>query len=202
MRTALVLDALEQAIWTRHRGGASSMAGLICHHDAGSQYTSIAFTERLAAAGAQPSVGSVGDAYDNALAESVIGLYKTELINPRGPWRTAEQVEVATRHDPLDLDRGAGFGFGQRRWPGGPRPGGYQLGQVGGGQVGADRLDPQPACGQVDHVGVGPEGDDPPGAAGPSQNWRPVASISEGVNLPARSSTPPAGRCRSCLPWT
>jgi putative transposase len=98
MRTALVLDALEQAIWTRQRGGAPSLAGLICHHDAGSQYTSIAFTERLAAAGAQPSVGSVGDAYDNALAESVIGLYKTELIKPHGPWRTAEQVEVATLH--------------------------------------------------------------------------------------------------------
>jgi putative transposase len=98
MRTALVLDALEQAIWTRQRGGAPSMAGLICHHDAGSQYTSIAFTERLAAAGAQPSVGSVGDAYDNALAESVIGLYKTELIKPQGPWRTAEQVEIATLH--------------------------------------------------------------------------------------------------------
>ena len=74
------------------------MTGLICHHDAGSQYTSIAFTGRLAAAGAQPSVGSVGDAYDNALAESVIGLYKTELIKPRGPWRTAEQVEIATLH--------------------------------------------------------------------------------------------------------
>ena len=62
------------------------------------QYTSIAFTERLAAAGAQPSVGTVGDAYDNALAESVIGLYKTELIKPLGPWRTAEQVEIATLH--------------------------------------------------------------------------------------------------------
>ena len=62
------------------------------------QYTSIAFTERLAAAGAQPSVGSVGDAYDNALAESVIGLYKTELIKPQGPWRTPEQVEIATLH--------------------------------------------------------------------------------------------------------
>jgi putative transposase len=98
MRTSLVLDALEQAVWTRQRGGASSLTGLICHHDAGSQYTSIAFTERLAAAGAQPSVGSVGDAYDNALAESVIGLYKTELIKPRGPWRTAEQVEIATLH--------------------------------------------------------------------------------------------------------
>jgi putative transposase len=99
MRTSLVLDALKQAIWTRQRGGAPSMAGLICHHAAGSQYTSIAFTERLAAAGAQPSAGNAGDAYDNALAASVIGLYKTELIKPRGPWRTAEQVEIATlRH--------------------------------------------------------------------------------------------------------
>ena len=60
------------------------------------QYTSIAYTERLAAAGAAPSVGSVGDAYDNALAESAIELFKTELIKPRGPWRTAEQVEIAT----------------------------------------------------------------------------------------------------------
>jgi putative transposase len=98
MRTALVLDALEQAIWTRQRGGRGSLAGLVHHHDAGSQYTSIAFTERLAAAGAQPSAGSVGDAYDNALAESVIGLYKTELIKPQGPWRTCEQVELATLH--------------------------------------------------------------------------------------------------------
>jgi len=96
MRTALVLDALEQAIWTRQRGGVAGLAGLVHHTDAGSQYTSIAFTERLGAAGAQPSVGSVGDAYDNALAETVIGLYKTELIKPCGPWRTAEQVEVAT----------------------------------------------------------------------------------------------------------
>jgi putative transposase len=98
MRTALVLDALEQALWARRRDGAPSLAGLIHHNDAGSQYTSIAFTERLAAAGAQPSVGSAGDAYDNALAESVIGLYKTELIKPRGPWRTAKQVEIATLH--------------------------------------------------------------------------------------------------------
>jgi putative transposase len=60
------------------------------------QYTSIAFTERLANAGVSSSVGTVGDAYDNALAESVIGLFKTELIKPRGPWRTAEQVELAT----------------------------------------------------------------------------------------------------------
>ena len=60
------------------------------------QYTSIAFTERLAQAGIDPSVGSVGDAYDNALAESVIGLFKTELIKPGGPWRTVDQVEIAT----------------------------------------------------------------------------------------------------------
>jgi putative transposase len=96
MRTALVLDALEHAVWTRRRAGAGDLAGLIHHTDAGSQYTSIAFTERLAAAGIDPSVGSVGDAYDNALAESVIGLFKTELIKPGGPWRTVEQVEIAT----------------------------------------------------------------------------------------------------------
>jgi putative transposase len=96
MRTCLVLDALEQALWTRRRDGRGNLAGLVHHTDAGSQYTSIAFTERLAAAGVSPSVGTVGDAYDNALAESVIGLFKTELIKPRGPWRTAGQVEIAT----------------------------------------------------------------------------------------------------------
>ena len=96
MTTALVLDALEQALWSRRRDGAGDLAGLVHHTDAGSQYTSIAFTERLAAAGVSGSVGTVGDAYDNALAESVIGLFKTELIKPRGPWRTAEQVELAT----------------------------------------------------------------------------------------------------------
>jgi putative transposase len=95
MRTSLVLDALEQALWTRRRDGRD-LAGLIHHTDAGSQYTSVAFTERLAAAGVSASVGTVGDAYDNALAESVIGLFKTELIKPRGPWHTAEQVEIAT----------------------------------------------------------------------------------------------------------
>jgi putative transposase len=96
MRTDLVLDAIEQAIWTRRREGVSDLAGLIHHHDNGSQYTSIAFTERLAAAGVDASVGAVGDALDNALAESVIGLYKTELIRRRGPWRTVEHVEAAT----------------------------------------------------------------------------------------------------------
>ena len=98
MRTALVLDALEQAVWTRRRHGTCELSGLIHHNDAGSQYTSIAFTERLADAGIDASVGSVGDAYDNALAESVIGLFKTELIKPRGPWRTVEEVEAATLH--------------------------------------------------------------------------------------------------------
>ncbi len=96
MKTALVLDAVEQAIWARRRDGIADLAGLVHHNDAGSQYTSIAFTERLAEAGIDPSVGSVGDAFDNALAESVIGLFKTELIKPRGPWRTVEQVEIAT----------------------------------------------------------------------------------------------------------
>jgi putative transposase len=96
MRTALVLDALEQAVWTRRKQGVAGLAGLIHHTDAGSQYTSIAFAERLSEAGIDPSVGSVGDAYDNALAESVIGLFKTELIKPGGAWRTVEQVEIAT----------------------------------------------------------------------------------------------------------
>jgi putative transposase len=96
MRTSLVLDALGHAVWVRQREGVTDLAGLIHHHDAGSQYTSIAFTERLAEAGIDPSVGSVGDAYDSALAESVIGLYKTELIRPGGPWHTVEQVEIAT----------------------------------------------------------------------------------------------------------
>lgn len=96
MRTELVLDALEQAVWTRARQSRADLSGLVAHSDAGSQYRSIAYTERLAAAGAAPSVSSVGDAYDNALAESTIGLFKTELIKPRGPWRTVEQVEIAT----------------------------------------------------------------------------------------------------------
>jgi putative transposase len=97
MRTQLVLDALEQAVWVRRREGAA-LAGLVYHTDAGAQYTSIAFTERLATIGVSPSIGTVGDAYDNALAETVVGLYKTELINPNKPWKTAEEVEIATLH--------------------------------------------------------------------------------------------------------
>jgi transposase InsO family protein len=92
LRTDLALDALEQALWARHH----DLAGLVHHSDAGSQYLSIRYTERLAEAGIEPSVGSVGDSFDNALAESVIGLYKTELIRTQGPWRSLDDVEYAT----------------------------------------------------------------------------------------------------------
>jgi putative transposase len=96
MTTDLVLDTLDMALWTRRKDGHADLCGLVHHTDAGSQYTSIAFTERLLEAGVDASVGSVGDAYDNALAESQIGLYKTELINPDGPWRDREHVEIET----------------------------------------------------------------------------------------------------------
>ena len=88
-----VLDALEQAL---HERRPVRDAGLVHHSDRGVQYVSIRYTERLAEAGIEPSVGSVGDSYDNALAESVIGLFKTEVIRRRGPWRGIEGVEVAT----------------------------------------------------------------------------------------------------------
>ena len=90
---SFVLDALEQALHERrpvHRGG------LVHHSDRGSQYVSIRYTERLAQAGIEPSVGSVGDSYDNALAETINGLYKAEVIHRRGPWRSYEAVEFAT----------------------------------------------------------------------------------------------------------
>jgi putative transposase len=95
MKTDLVLDALEMGIWQRHRQG-HDIQGLVHHSDAGSQYTSIRYTERLAEAGAKPSIGSVGDSYDNAMAESIIGLFKTEVIRRRGPWRGQDDVEIAT----------------------------------------------------------------------------------------------------------
>ena len=91
MRTDLALEALEQALYDRHTD-----AGLVCHSDRGSQYLSIRYTERLAAAGIEASVGSRGDAYDNAMAESVIGLFKTEVIRQGGPWRNLDDVEFAT----------------------------------------------------------------------------------------------------------
>ena len=91
LRSDLALDALEQAIHDRR-----DVQDLVHHSDRGVQYLSIRYTERLAEAGIQPSVGSVGDSYDNALAESVIGLYKTKMIRKGGPWRSLEQVEFAT----------------------------------------------------------------------------------------------------------
>jgi putative transposase len=96
MRTGLVLDTLEMALWTRDRAGLPAEPGLVHHHDAGSQYTSFAFTRRLIDAGVDASVGSVGDAYDNALAETTIGLYKAEKIRREGPWKTLSDVELAT----------------------------------------------------------------------------------------------------------
>jgi putative transposase len=90
---SFVLDALEQAI---HNRKPVQGEGLIHHSDRGSQYLSITYTERLAKAGIEPSVGSVGDSYDNALAETINGLYKAEVIHRRGPWRSFEAVEYAT----------------------------------------------------------------------------------------------------------
>jgi putative transposase len=93
LRAELALDALEMAIWAR---GTTDLKGLVHDSDRGVQYLAIRYTERLADAGSVCSVGSRGDSYDNALAESVIGLYKTELIRKRGPWRSFEQLELAT----------------------------------------------------------------------------------------------------------
>ena len=95
MRTTMVLDAIEMARWSR----GNTLAGLRCHSDAGSQFTSIRYGERLAEIGAVPSIGTVGDSFDNALAETVNGYYKSELIyGPArtGPWKTIEDVELAT----------------------------------------------------------------------------------------------------------
>jgi putative transposase len=91
LRTDLALDALEQALHARR--GAN---GVVHHSDRGTQYTSIRYTERLALAGVERSIGSVGDSYDNALAETINGLYKTEVIRRRGPWRNIDEVEFAT----------------------------------------------------------------------------------------------------------
>ena len=93
LRATLALDALEMAVWARQHEG---LDGLVHHSDRGVQYLSIRYTQRLAEEGAVASVGSKGDSFDNALAEAVNGLYKAELIGPRGPWRGAEQVELAT----------------------------------------------------------------------------------------------------------
>ncbi|WAC97733.1 IS3 family transposase [Streptomyces sp. NA13] len=95
-RAKLVLDALDMALWRRDRAGNPAGPGLIHHSDAGSQYTSFAFTAHLLEAGIDASIGTVGDALDNALMESQIGLYKTELIKPRKPWHGLPDVELAT----------------------------------------------------------------------------------------------------------
>jgi transposase InsO family protein len=94
LRTDFVLDALEQAIYDRR----PALSALVHHSDRGTQYLSMRYTDRLADAGIAPSVGSRGDSYDNALAESVIGLFKTEVIQRKGPWRHVEMVEFATLH--------------------------------------------------------------------------------------------------------
>ena len=91
LRSDLALDALEQALWARQPG-----EGLVHHSDRGVQYLSIRYTERLAEAGVEASVGSKGDSYDNALAEAINALYKTEVIYKRGPWKSREDVEIAT----------------------------------------------------------------------------------------------------------
>jgi putative transposase len=99
MPTELPLDALEMALWTRERAGQTHegrLEGLIHHSDAGSQYCAIRYGNRLSEAGAVASIGSIGDSYDNALAESVIGLYKTECVRRDGPIRTVEDLELAT----------------------------------------------------------------------------------------------------------
>jgi putative transposase len=93
LQAELALDALEMAIWRRQR---DNLTGLIHHSDRGVQYLSIRYTERLGGIGALNSVGSKGDSYDNALAEAVNGLYKAEVIRKRGPWRSLDQVELAT----------------------------------------------------------------------------------------------------------
>ena len=92
-KTDFVLDALEQALYARR---PAYQGGLVHHSDRGGQYVSIRYTERLAKAGIEPSVGSVGDAYDNALAETINGLSKTEVIRRRSSWKTMEEVELET----------------------------------------------------------------------------------------------------------
>jgi len=95
MPTDLPLDALEMALDLRARQD-EDITGLVHHSDAGSQYLAIRYTEKLAQAGALASIGSVGDSYDNALAESVVGLYKAECVDDEGPWHTVEELELAT----------------------------------------------------------------------------------------------------------
>ena len=100
MPTSLPLDALDMALWTRAQAGetdaAGRLPGLVHHSDAGSQYTAIRYADRLVDAGALASIGSVGDSYDNAQAESLIGLYKNEMVKREGPWKGVDDLELAT----------------------------------------------------------------------------------------------------------
>jgi putative transposase len=95
MPTELPLDALEMALWVRDRAG-QDVTGVVHHSDAGSQYTAIRYHERLLDAGAIASIGTVGDSYDNAMAESIVGLYKTECTKIEGPFKTVDELELAT----------------------------------------------------------------------------------------------------------
>ncbi len=95
MPTDLPLDALDMALWIRDRAG-EDVTGVIQHSDAGAQYTALHYSERLAGVGAIASIGTVGDSYDNSLAETVVGLYKTECVKLDGPFRTADELELAT----------------------------------------------------------------------------------------------------------
>lgn len=95
LRTDLALDALEEAVWSRHRAGRD-LSRLVHHSDRGVQYLAIRYTERLAETGVVNSVGSRGDSFDNALAETINGLYKTELVRNKGPWRGLDDLELAT----------------------------------------------------------------------------------------------------------
>ena len=96
MATDFVLHAFEQAMWTRNRYGTADFTDLIHHNDRGSQYTSIRFSHRLAEAGIAGSVGSTGDSVRQRASESINGLYNTELVKPRKPWKTVAEVEIAT----------------------------------------------------------------------------------------------------------
>ena len=95
MPTELPLEALEMALWSRQCAG-ETVEGLVHHSDAGAQYTAVRYADRLAEVGAVASIGTVADSYDNALAESVIGLYKAECVRPDGPWRGADDLELGT----------------------------------------------------------------------------------------------------------
>ncbi len=164
MRTEMVLDALEMA---RHSRGAH-IAGLTVHSDAGSQFTSIRYSERLAEIGAAPSVGSVGDSYDNALAETVIGLYKAELI--RGPhhrpWDSATDVELAT--------------LGWIHWHNSQRLHTHL------GDVPPTEFEAAYAARRPDHQTVGNQYTDPPGKPGRFSSDRLCVELAPACDVPLR----------------